>query len=132
VEERALRILGVGATSVEAMLKPTDDSHCIAALAVAGQTLAADRELGVMLAYMVLRDQIEVILWGDAPFIGLHKLHVESVCYRISSAARAFKAQALKALGLSDLSAGPAENFRQLSWPDSLVVSLKNNRAASG
>lgn len=111
--ERALKILGVGTTSVEAMLQPADDPACSASLAIAGQTLAADRDLVRWLTDLVWRQQVDVTVWGDVAGNMLDHLHLEPMHYQISTAAAAFKAHALNAVGLSHLPVAEAESFRQ-------------------
>ncbi|OBB00796.1 hypothetical protein A5662_00030 [Mycobacteriaceae bacterium 1482268.1] len=96
--ERALRVLGAEVFDLSGDLEAiTDDPDRAATLAVAADVYAADARVR---RFVLASDRrrAEVALWGDA-----HSLddNVSAVSYRLSAAARAFKAQALLAAGLA-------------------------------
>ena len=99
VGERALQILGGTALDLDAGLAEiADDPERAATLAVAADIYAADERVR---RYVSASDRghAEVALWGDAGALGQN---VSAVTYRLSAAARAFKAQALLAAGIPD------------------------------
>jgi hypothetical protein len=101
--ERALRILGADVLDLGGDLEAiTDDPGRVSTLAVAADVYAADRRVRRLVATSDHR-RAEVALWGDtAPISG----NVSAVSYRLSAAARAFKAQALRA---ADVRTEPVE-----------------------
>jgi hypothetical protein len=74
----------------------TDDPDRAATLAVAADVYAADRRVRQFVSSSDRR-RAEVALWGDT---GSLVEDVSAVSYRLSGAARAFKAQALLAVGV--------------------------------
>jgi hypothetical protein len=95
--ERALRILGADVFDLGADLDAiTDDPDRAATLAVAADVYAADVRVRRFVSSSDRR-RAEVALWGDT---GPLNENVSAVTYRLSAAARAFKAQALLAAGL--------------------------------
>jgi hypothetical protein len=101
--ERALRILGADVFDLTGNLETiSDDPDRVATLAVAADVYAADRRVR---RFVSTSDPVraDVALWGDtAALVG----SVSPVTYRLSAAARAFKAQALVA---ADVSAEPVK-----------------------
>lgn len=90
--ERALRILGADVFDLSGDLEAiTDDPDRAATLAVAADVYAADRRVRRFVSTSDRRSA-EVALWGDTATIDEN---VSAVSYRLSAAARAFKAQAL-------------------------------------
>jgi hypothetical protein len=95
--ERALRILGADVLDLSGDLEAiTDDPDRAATLAVAADVYAADRRVRQFVSSSDRR-RAEVALWGDT---GSLVEDVSAVSYRLSGAARAFKAQALLAVGV--------------------------------
>jgi hypothetical protein len=94
--ERALRILGANALDLDGGLaEMADDPDRAATLVVAADVYAVDERVRRFVAKSD-RLQAEVALWGDTGAVGEP---VSAVSYRLSSAARMFKAQALLAAG---------------------------------
>ena len=94
--ERALRILGADVLDLTGDLEAiTDDPDRAATLAVAADVYAADGRVRRFVSSSDRR-RAEVALWGDTGSLGED---VSAVSYRLSCAARAFKAQALLAVG---------------------------------
>lgn len=101
--ERALRILGADVFDLGGGLEAiTDDPDLAATLAVAADVYAADRRVRPFVSNSDRR-YAEVALWGDTAGIDED---VSAVSYRLSAAARAFKAQALMAV---DVAAAPVQ-----------------------
>jgi hypothetical protein len=93
--ERGLRILGADVSDLGADLEAvTDDPDRVCTLAIAAEVFAADRRVRRFVSSAESR--AEVALWGDPACLGEN---VSAVSYRLSAAARAFKAQALMAVG---------------------------------
>ena len=104
--ERALRILGADVLDLSGDLDAiTDDPDRAATLAVAADVYAADARVRRFVSSSDRR-RAEVALWGDtAPL----DEDVSAVSYRLSAAARAFKAQALLAAGVPGESVAATE-----------------------
>ena len=97
VGERALRILGADVLDLNADLEEiTDDPERAATIAVAADVYAADARVRRFVSTSDRR-RAEVALWGDT---GALDQDVSAVSYRMTAAARAFKAQALLAVGM--------------------------------
>ncbi len=95
--ERALRILGADVLDLAGDLEAiTDDPDRAVTLAVAADMYASD---GSVRRFVSASDRrrAEVALWGDPGSLGEN---VSAVSYRLTAAARAFKAHALQAAGL--------------------------------
>jgi hypothetical protein len=106
---RPLQILGVNTAHQE----PDDDPSAprrARALAVSSAVAATDPQTRDDVLRALKRGLTEVTLWGDSWPAGLES-SVESVEHVLSGAARAFKAQALAALGSAE-QVGPVETFR--------------------
>ena len=104
--ERALKILGATVLDLSDDLQAiTDDPDRAATLAVAADVYATDQRVKRFVSASD-RCRAEVALWGDTGPVGES---VSPVSYRLTAAARAFKAQALKAAGLSDESVPATE-----------------------
>jgi hypothetical protein len=100
-DERALRILGADVFDLTGDLDAiTDDPDRAATLAVAAEVYAADRRVRRFVSTSDRR-RAEVAMWGDTATVDEN---VSAVTYRLTAAARAFKAQALMA---ADVSAEP-------------------------
>ena len=96
-DERALRILGADVLDLSGDLEAiTDDPDRAATLAVAADVYAADGRVRRFVSTSDRR-RAEVALWGDTRSLDED---VSAVSYRLSAAARAFKAQALLAAGI--------------------------------
>ena len=104
--ERALRILGADVVDLSGDLDAiTDDPERAATLAVAADVYAADVRVRRFVSSSDRR-RAEVAMWGDtAPL----DEDVSAVSYRLSAAARAFKAQALLAAGVPTESVAATE-----------------------
>lgn len=97
--ERALRILGADVFDLGDDLEAiTDDPDRAATLAVAADVYAID---GRVRRFVSSSDRrcAEVALWGDTATLDET---VSAVSYRLSAAARAFKAQAMMAVDAAD------------------------------
>lgn len=95
--DRALRILGATALDLDGGLDAiADDPERAATLAVAADVYAADQRVRRFVSTSDRR-RAEVALWGETDSLGQS---VSAVSYRLSAAARAFKAQALMAAGM--------------------------------
>lgn len=126
---RPLQILGVRPCSGEDGLESLVTSGQ-AALAVAAEVEAADEVLRRDVAKILQRGATEVTLSGDYRPAELGR-HVDRVRHRLSSAARAFKAQAQIAAGLSCYTSGIIEEFHSCGlWypPEDPNASLMRSR----
>ena len=95
--ERALHILGADVLDLSDDLEAiTDDPDRAATIAVAADVYAADGRVRRFVSTSDCR-RAEVALWGDT---GALDEDVSAVSYRMTAAARAFKAQALLAVGM--------------------------------
>jgi hypothetical protein len=104
--ERALRILGANALDLDDGLDAlAHDADRAATLAVAADVYAVDGRVRRFVSTSD-RSRAEVALWGDTGSLGRS---VSAVSYRLSAAARAFKAQALMAAGMPCDSVAPTE-----------------------
>jgi hypothetical protein len=109
VGERALRILGASALDLDGGLDAMADGPDRAAtVVVAADVYAADERVRQFVSRSD-RGRAEVALWGDT---GSLVEGASAVCYRLSAAARAFKAQALMAAGRPGAVAPTEELFR--------------------
>jgi hypothetical protein len=109
---RPLEVLGLSTHRRE----PDDDSSApprTLALAVSSGMVATDPQLRDDVLRALKRGLTEVTLWGDSWQGGLDS-GATPVEHVLSGAARAFKAQALAALGATD-PVGPIETFRNRS-----------------
>jgi hypothetical protein len=96
---RPLTILGVTTRSAsDEVPEASDASETPAAQALAADGLAKDERLLKDVLKTLDRGTVEVTIWGERLPSALTG-RVESVRYRLSAAARAFKAQALVAAG---------------------------------
>jgi hypothetical protein len=106
---RPLEILGLNAHLQE----PDDDASAprrARALAFSSGVVATDPQVRDGVLRALKRGLTEVTLWGDSWPAGADS-GAETVEHALSGAARAFKAQALAALGSSE-PVGPVETFR--------------------
>lgn len=113
-DARPLEILGLSTHRQE----PDDDSAAPRrgiALAVSSAAVATDPQLGDDVLRALKRGLTEVTLWGGDWPSG-PELGTEPVEHQLSAAARAFKAQALAALGSAE-PVGAVETFRHRSTP---------------
>ena len=105
-DTRALRILGVQTSDLTPALLSVDDGvERPAGLAIASDLLGTDESIDAFLDEALQSGETEVSLWGGSPSAG----GVDSSQYRLSDAARIFKAHALAAAGLMDAKVGPFE-----------------------
>jgi hypothetical protein len=106
IGERALRILGADVLDLSGDLEAiTEDPDRAATLAVAAAVYSVDERVRRFVSTSD-RSRAEVALWGD---VGTLTETVSAVDYRLTAAARAFKAHALQAAGMSSDSVGPTE-----------------------
>lgn len=105
-DDLALRILGVRASEFDAAV--FDDE--VAGLAVGADALVRDHRVqdGVLAALGT--GSSEVALWGDSRKVEVGE-PVDFVRYRLSAAARVFKAHALAAAGCLDVSVAATETL---------------------
>jgi hypothetical protein len=105
-DTRALRILGVQTSDLTPALLSVDDGvERPAGLAIASDLLGTDECIDAFLDGALQGGETEVSLWGGSPSAEM----VGSTQYRLSDAARIFKAHALTAAGLIDAQVGPVE-----------------------
>lgn len=110
-DARPLTILGVAVRSADDVApEVSDPSEMPAARALAADTLAKDERLLKDVLKTLDRGTVEVTIWGERLPSALSG-RVDSVRYRLSAAARAFKAQALVAIGEPAPSVDPTEEF---------------------
>jgi hypothetical protein len=108
---RPLTILGVTTRSAgDDIPEAADPSERPAAIALAADALSQDARLLKDVLKTLDRGTVEVTIWGDRLPSALTG-RVDSVRYRLSAAARAFKAQALAATGEPAQSVEPTEEF---------------------
>ncbi len=106
--ERALQILGADVLDLSGHFEAiTEDPDRAATLAVAADVYTADERVRRFVSTSD-RSRAEVALWGDT---GAVDQDVSAVDYRLSAAARAFKAQALLAAGMPSESVAPTETL---------------------
>lgn len=108
---RPLTILGVTTRSAsDEVPEASDPAEMPAAMALAADVLAQDARLLKDVLKTLDRGTVEVTIWGERLPSALAD-RVDSVRYRLSAAARAFKAQALVAAGEPAQSVEPTEEF---------------------
>jgi hypothetical protein len=99
-EERALQILGATTRDLDADFETiTGDPEWVRSFAASADIYAADERI---------RGLPDITLWGDTGQLG-HD--VDSDSYRLSGAARMFKAQALRAAGIQSISVETTETL---------------------
>jgi hypothetical protein len=104
--ERALQILGADVLDLSGDLEAiTEDPDRAATLAVAADVYSVDERVRRFVSTSD-RSRAEVALWGD---VGALTEKVSAVDYRLSAAARAFKAHALQAAAIPSDSVGSTE-----------------------
>lgn len=106
-DARALQILGVRALDLESVLSTDSGS---AAMAVSAAAFAADGRVRDTVRKALDHSLTEVTLWGDDWPLTIGRA-LTAVQHPLSAAARAFKRQALVAIGSRGLRAGLAETF---------------------
>ncbi|WP_328358913.1 hypothetical protein OG976_05400 [Mycobacterium sp. NBC_00419] len=108
---RPLSILGAQTVDYESVIAAGDDQPHPQALAVASDLIGRDARVREGVQRALEHGMTEVAMWGDAqPEWPGHG--VDCVQHRLSAAARVFKAQALAAAQVADLSVEPVEKFR--------------------
>jgi hypothetical protein len=121
--ERALRILGADVLDLAGDLEAiTDDADRAATLAVAADVYAADGRVRRFVSTSDRR-RAEVAMWGDT---GSLDENVSAVSYRLTAAARAFKAQALLAAGMPTASVAAAEALFRCGVPALAPVAARS------
>lgn len=109
-----LAILGVSATHADTGSDPSWFSSRPAALAVGIGVLSPANPIRTQVHALMRDPGIEVTIWGDGEFTSGRTF--EAVQYRLSRAAQAFKAHAMRAAALSTMP-GPTEFLRSCtSW----------------
>jgi hypothetical protein len=106
---RPLQILGVDTLDLEATLAGPE--RCPTALAVAAELYIGDEGVRGVVHNALKGGLTEVTFWGQQWTAELNH-GVTSVHHQLSSAARAFKAQALAAAAVRPESVDPVEAFR--------------------
>ena len=107
-DERALQILGADSGDLETALEIGPNGQHPHAVAVAADLYGSDARIRDGLRQALDSGQTEVTLWGGTWPADLDRRTVGLVEHRLSTAARAFKAQALAAL---DTPVIPAEGI---------------------
>ncbi|KDF01274.1 hypothetical protein Y900_020625 [Mycolicibacterium aromaticivorans JS19b1 = JCM 16368] len=110
-DTRPLMILGAQTSDFESMIAAGDDQPHPQALAVAADLLDTDVRVREGVLRALDYGMTEVALWGEAQSGDLDR-DIDSVEHRLSSAARVFKAQALAAADVDDVSVAATETFR--------------------
>ena len=108
---RPISVLGADTMELETALATWPDRAHPHSVAVSMDLIGSDSRIRDGVLRALDHGATEVTLWGDAPPPGLPH-SVGCVEHRLSAAARAFKLQALAALGLPPLGAAPIETFR--------------------
>ena len=111
VDERPLRILGVGVLDLEYALRTAGHRPPPQTLAAAADLFDCDSRIRQGVLQALDQGATEVTLWGESWPVELDS-HVGLVEHRLSAAAQAFKEQALAAAGISPAPVGPIETFR--------------------
>jgi hypothetical protein len=104
-----LQILGVNTDPIESDDDATAPARAVA-LAASADAVCADPDLRADVLHAMKRGIGDVLIWGTSWPEGIER-GVDVVEHELSAAARAFKARALLALGLSE-PVGPIETFR--------------------
>lgn len=111
-DPRALRILGVRDRELDLALAYPLHGPCLAAIAVPVEMYHADERVRRMVLTAAEAGRTEIRLWGGdvvpADFDG-----ADPVAHRLSAAARAFKAQAMKAAAIKADGPPDTEVFRR-------------------
>jgi hypothetical protein len=110
-DTRALSILGAQTLDFESVLAAGDDQPHPQALAVAADLVDTDARVREGVLRALDYGMTEVAMWGEAQPAELDR-DVDSVEHRLSSAARVFKAQALAAAAVNNITVEPTETFR--------------------
>ena len=107
---RPLEILGAATGDLESVLASWQQRPHPQTVAVAADLFGRDERVRQGVLGALDQGATEVTLWG-APLPGELGGSVDSVEHRLSAAARAFKAQALAAVGAAGESFAPTETF---------------------
>jgi len=116
---RPLQILGVRDHTLDSALSHRADGTCLSAIAVSAAVLARDERVRRMVLAALETGLAELRIWGDAEVAGADfggtgpDGAASPVAHRLSSAARAFKAQALAAAAVCGKSSADTEVFRR-------------------
>jgi hypothetical protein len=110
-DARPLEILGAEVRDLESVLASWEDRPHPQTVAVAADLFDRDARVRRGVLEALEQGATEVTLWGEGLPAELDE-SVDSVQHRLSSAARAFKAQALAAANASDAAVGHTETFR--------------------
>jgi hypothetical protein len=108
---RPLEILGAEVRDLESVLASWEDRPNPQTVAVAADLFDRDARVRQGVLEALEQGATEVTLWGEGLPAELDE-SVDSVQHRLSSAARAFKAQALAAANAPDGAVGNTEIFR--------------------
>jgi hypothetical protein len=109
-DQRALRVLGVRGSDLESALAVPVQGPCLRAIAVQAELYGADERVRQIVRAAAAAGRTEIRLWGDA-WPADFEARADRVSYRLSVAARAFKAQALAAVRAADASPADTEEF---------------------
>jgi len=108
---RPLEILGADVRDLETVLESWEDRPHPQTVAVAADLFESDARVHQHVLNALEQGATEVTLWGERLPAELDD-DVDSVEHHLSSAARAFKAQALAAVSGSESAVGHSETFR--------------------
>jgi hypothetical protein len=112
-DARSLQILGINAVAPAPTVQSLSKAHRTQALAVAADVFNTDAHVREIVLAAVERDLAEVTIWGESQPVELRR-RTDDLRYRLSSAARAFKTQALAAAALPLCSASTTERFMRV------------------
>lgn len=126
VDDRPLRILGAQGLNLETAVDSNRRCGHPQSLAVPVDLFECSSPVRDWVLTALEQGLTQVALWGRNGPPGLSD-HVEFVQHRLTTAAKLFKAQALLAAGVADMSVSHAENLymaieRQLGGPDLFAV----------
>ena len=108
---RPLEILGAEVRDLESVMASWEDRPHPQTVAVAADLFDRDARVRQGVLEALEQGATEVTLWGEGLPAELDE-SVDSVQHRLSSAAMAFKAQALAAANVPDAAVGHTETFR--------------------
>ncbi|HEY3877939.1 MAG TPA: hypothetical protein VGM12_05015 [Trebonia sp.] len=110
-DQRALRILGVRGHHLDSAVSRPVYGPCLQALAVQAELYCADERVRRMVHTIAEANMTDIRVWGET-WPGDFEDRADLVSHRLSSAARAFKAQALVAASAASWPA-ETEEFRR-------------------
>jgi hypothetical protein len=110
-DTRALQILGVKSSALEAGFESSERFDATPALAVAVEMFIGDTALHSAVHAALGRRYVEITLWGAKCPPELHR-RLDTMQHHLSAAARLYKAHALMAADIPHNGCDPTEEFR--------------------